>query len=84
MAKIIRPRDSVLKFSLAMEKKLRRNDYKGGWMDCDPWWLLDRVKDEIDEIESAMLKGLKPNRVTSECADVANLAMMVAEVYGEE
>lgn len=42
-------RPEVVAFADAMERKLRANDYKGGWKDMAPHLLLMRVFDELDE-----------------------------------
>lgn len=79
-----------------MEAKLQRNDRKGGWRGCEPGWLLLRLVDEVGELAEAALKvwrqrggppGSGPSEediraVLAEAADVANFAMMVADVSG--
>lgn len=85
-------------FAEAMERKLRANDHKGGWRRDLPSALLERIKEETEE-----LANLKPlmlacvvradecpqspdhratgfERVVDEAADVANFAMMIADV----
>lgn len=84
-------RPSVAKFAEVMEKKLKLNDYKGGWEDCNNEYLLTRLEEEAKELrtlaeryglgtidEDNLSKG-KRNKVINECADVANFAMMIAE-----
>lgn len=44
-------RPAVKWFAQQMETKLRENDHKGGWMDCDYLWLIKRLKDEVEELE---------------------------------
>jgi len=76
-------RDSVRRFAEEMEFQLRRHDDRGGWEDgqCEPKWLLSRLKEEVIELSKAMSN---PNgRVTNvahESADIANFAMMIADV----
>jgi NTP pyrophosphatase (non-canonical NTP hydrolase) len=74
-------RNSVVRFAEEMEYQLRAHDDRGGWDKCDPFWLLTRLKEETAELEAAMKN---PNgRVTNvahESADVANFAMMIADV----
>lgn len=77
-----------------MEKVLRDNDHKGGWEECRPDWLLMRLKQEVSELDSAMRKGTVPHTGVDdrtsdvpadparEAADVANFAMMIADVLG--
>jgi len=56
-----------------MEKKLRENDYKKHWSNCDHQYLLNRLKEEVTELEKPMWD------VIEEAADVANFAMMIAD-----
>lgn len=88
-------RGCVRWFADVMEKKLRENDDKGGWDGCGPQFLLGRLMDERDELLIA-IEGLGSapdeervayiEKAISEAADVANFAMMIADVlrqYGE-
>ena len=70
-------RPSVQEFASLMEERLRDNDHKGGWEDCDVSWLLMRLIGEVGELAEQLVKGEDPEQ---ECADVANFAMMIAEV----
>ncbi len=74
-------RPEVAAFALLMEKKLRENDHKGGWKDCDRPYLLRRLGQESRELQDAVL-GHAPLIVGDEAADVANFAMMLADVAG--
>ncbi len=73
-------------FADAMEARLAANDHKGGWGDCDVLWLLGRIREERIELCDAvnmLMSGLAtPEAVLREAADVANFAMMVADVCG--
>lgn len=83
--------DEVTWFAGIMERKLRENDDKDGWSQCTTEYLLDRLREEIDELEqcfSEMGKGAIElggidmelvYRFCAECADVANFAMMLAD-----
>lgn len=81
-------RPKVLAFAHLMEAKLRENDYKGGWQKDKPSALLKRLREEADELDAAIQPGTRgdigPWRglVGNEAADVANFAMMVADVCG--
>jgi hypothetical protein len=78
---ILRP--VVVWFARAMERKLRENDHKPGWRGEDAGALLERVDDEIDELKRAV--GVRPPLVVlDEAADVANMAMMVADVCSKQ
>jgi len=75
-----KPRIEVMTFAMAMESKLRMNDEKGGWKDCDNSWLLQRAREELDELEKAMLsRNSTPLDIQNECADVANFVMMITD-----
>lgn len=78
----------VAAFSKVMISKLHENDHKGTWQDASVEWLLDRLRDEMDELKEALetrIKwGTRPNIawVCREAADVANYAMMISDVCG--
>lgn len=78
-------RPEVTAFAKAMERKLRDNDYKGGWKDMpiDAMW--KRVIQELAELigcheDSDVLA--KDLRFLDEAADVANYLMMMCDVRG--
>ena len=81
-------RKPVQWFAERMEEKLREHDEQRGergWRnehDCDEYFLLDRLEEEVLEIRQAIVRGgLTWNpRVVGECADVANFAMMIADL----
>lgn len=80
-------RPEVAAFALRMEAKLRENDgkpVKRGWKLASPWQLLDRLRGETLELEQAMYQPVKRSQclVADEAADVANFAMMIADVRG--
>lgn len=81
-------RPVVLAFAHLMEAKLRENEWKGGWQKCSPESLLARVREETDELAEAIGPGSRTDvglwrpLVANEAADVANMAMMVADVCG--
>ncbi|MGE7271378.1 hypothetical protein ACQKK5_07950 [Brevibacillus panacihumi] len=68
-------RSEVTWFAEEMEKKLRENDHKGGWEDCDILWLYGRLLEEVDELAAA-----EGDDIVREAADVANFAMMIAHL----
>jgi hypothetical protein len=62
-----------------MEHKLRKHDGDfgpDGWKDCDPNYLWNRLKEEIDEAKAAT----GTQEIIEECADIANIAMMLADL----
>lgn len=68
---------AVHDFSVEMLKKLLKNSHKAHWstVDCD--YLLDRLIQELEELKAARSGSAKD--IISECADVANFAMMIAD-----
>ena len=50
-------RPEVLRFAMAMERKLRENEHKGGWKHCEPQWLHDRLHEEASELNEAYNDG---------------------------
>jgi len=78
-------KEAVAKFAAAMEKKLLYNSHKGGWRELDYKYLFRRIHEELGELEKAVDAKTKPDIVLDEAADVANFAMMIAEVakHGE-
>lgn len=85
----LRPR--VAAFAQAMERKLRDNDHKRGWVDDWPTDLMCRLQEEVDELQEVVERYEndtypasveRKEEVLAEAADVANFAMMVADVCG--
>ena len=83
----------VLAFAREMEAKLAQNRHKGdreGWARESPELLLLRLKEEVFEMEVLLQTSLVDLRagdeweraVRGEAADVANFAMMIADVAG--
>jgi NTP pyrophosphatase (non-canonical NTP hydrolase) len=87
------PRDEVLWFAQEMERKLKVNDYKGHWDNCEFSYLSRRLNQETGELRRALqrFKNLPEgpayeesamvaaSHVIAEAADVANFAMMIAD-----
>lgn len=72
-----------------MEKQLQINDHKYGWQNCDPLWLLERLREETQELEQEVrqwvfVDGLPRNRTITEAADVANFAMFIADIVNAD
>ena len=74
-------RSEVLEFATIMEKKLAEHDDRPGWKHCTPEWLLDRLLEEVMELRWSVL-GNGEDDIPREAADVANFAMMLADVCG--
>ena len=89
-------RPEVQAFAELMEQKLRENDHKGGWKECNLTYLSDRIKDETRELFSLfqawhlakvghMSAPTLPEVrrfIGREAADVANFALMIADICG--
>lgn len=73
-------RPEVEAFAQAMECALRANDHKPGWKNDAPSALIDRLYQEVRELDRTPMAA--PDAVLKEAADVANFAMMVADVCG--
>lgn len=71
----------LARFTAVMREKLIKNKGRGLMWDGDnKYRLFERMMEESGELHSAMWNGEPPENVASECADVANFAMMVADV----
>jgi hypothetical protein len=78
-------RPVVERFAAAMEAKLRLRDYRGGWQNEPSDWLLERLQEEVEELEKCLhplRKEPTPAKVLDEAVDVANFAMFIADVRG--
>lgn len=81
------PRAQVMRLAYEMERNLRLNDHKGGrkdWITKARCKLMEELRDEVKELEDAVANhgdgaegGL--DDMQAEAADVANLAMMIAD-----
>lgn len=76
-----RVRKEVVWFAEKMEAILRLNDHKSHWSDATNGYLLDRLWQEVHELQRAMLRESDPKDVIAECCDVANFAMMIADNF---
>jgi hypothetical protein len=65
-------------FAEQMETKLQENDYKHGWENCTTSYLIGRLDEELNELKAGLVKG-SPSQIVAEAADVANIAMMIAD-----
>ena len=71
-------RKAVIDHAERMEKRLQENDHKGGWLTCSLDYLLRRLREEVDELETS-LSAYADSDPTEEAADVSNFAMMIAD-----
>lgn len=79
-------RPALQEFAQKMERELQKHDAtrgQMGWRDESPTWLLDRLHEELVELDMAMDSGTD-EEVEKETIDVANFAMMLADVIGLE
>jgi len=75
-------RTSIRRFAEAMESKLEENDDKGGWGCMPPKTLLLMAIVELRELTDAIIENKSGEEIISECADVANFMMMIADNAG--
>jgi len=75
---MIQPRESVLNFAEIMEMKLSQHDDRPHWVNEDLDYLNKRFAEEVLELAAA-IDSENPNHIVLEAADVANMAMMIAE-----
>lgn len=91
-------RPEVAAFALLMERELRANDHKTGWKGVDRLRLARHMRQEADELCDLLHEHKKSgidqkamrysaddtvqDAVAEEAADVANMALMVADVCG--
>jgi hypothetical protein len=79
MSQSMEPREPVKWFAEEMEKTLRANDGKGGWSRTSIYYLLNRARQELSELEQAVSKGAPVSEIIRESSDVANFMMMIAD-----
>lgn len=72
-------KQAVSCFSLQMVENLNNNIHKGHWAGETNVYLLERLREEMEELELAVMRGADLKTVLSEAADVANFAMMIAD-----
>jgi hypothetical protein len=74
---------TLLHFSNAMEEKLKRNLHKSEWDNFTIKYLFNCLLEETKELKYELDQPYttsKPDLVLYEAADVANFAMMIADV----
>lgn len=75
---VLRP--EVAAFAMLMEERLLLNDHKAGWKNDDLLALVARLHDETSKLVRRAW-GSRP-KIGGDAADVANFAMMIADVSG--
>src|SRR3989344_5237680 len=73
-------RSSVQHMAALMELQLTANDHKGGWQSVTEYSLYHRLLEEVAELYEALFTR---RNIGKEAADIANYAMMIADVTGE-
>ena len=74
-------RDTVKWFANYMEHVLLDNDHKGGWRNIPLEELFSRLANETGELQTEInFPEQDMAAIIKECADIANFAMMVADV----
>jgi NTP pyrophosphatase (non-canonical NTP hydrolase) len=71
-------RVQVVAFAGAMERKLKENDHKGGWLHLNNGTIMARIEQELQELREA-LAAKDPLRIGREAADVGNFLMMLCQ-----
>lgn len=79
--KSVKLRPKVKVFAQAMEMKFILNDHKGGWEETPITFLLQRLREETDELEKALLNQ-QPDEAFSEGVDISNFATMIVDRLG--
>ncbi len=72
---------ATAQFHKAMLRKLRRHAVKGLWTTMTLPYLLRRIQMEVAELCAAVAAEVNAEDVEDECADIANLSMMLADNY---
>ena len=67
-----------------MIPKLATNIHKGGWNEMTQQQILDRIKDEVIELETSINNNEGDEAVKKECADIANFCAMMIDNINRE
>lgn len=73
-------RSEVKTFAKLMEAKLKQNDWKGGWENETIISMLNRLNEEVVELNEITLCSTNSFEIIDECVDVANFAMMITDL----
>lgn len=71
-------REAVILFAEGMLEKLAKNRHKAHWSKLQQGYLWSRLVEELNELRSA-LDHPDDSEIISECYDVANFSMMIAD-----
>ena len=73
------PRPVVMAFARAMEARLRQNEHKGGWANCDNGWLFGRLIYKVGMLARCILDDEDGTSTLQYGVDMANYAMMILD-----
>ena len=77
----------VDQFAVVMRHKLRENRFKGGWRQETAEFLIDKLREEVDELVEVIaannLDQFALRDAREEAADVGNMAMMLADWFAK-
>lgn len=73
-------RPEVLRFAQLMERKLRKNDHKGGWESEDPRWLYERFEDELKELHAAWQERQRLDEARPPAAPAESEAWVASQI----
>lgn len=73
---------TVTMFAEAMKDGLDVNEHKGGWEDCSEEFLIAKLAEEFAEFVQAVKGEESAEAIREEAADLANVAMMLADNCG--
>lgn len=69
-------RPEVKKFAIAMEKRLRENDFKGGWNEEKPEYFVNKIIKHLRRLNNDVIYiDLHYSKI--ECINVSNYCMML-------
>lgn len=73
---IVNVRDTLKQFAIEMERRLRKNEWKGGWEDLSRREIFQSLIDESMSLWSA-IEERNSERIKKKSVDVANFSMML-------
>lgn len=73
------PRPVVVRFADDMEQRLLENDHRGGWHMEGKEYMGDLLTKAVSDLLLSLGSDASAQLVTTRAADVANIAMMIAD-----
>ena len=71
-------RPEVKNFAIAMEKRLRKNDFKGGWHNEKPTYFVNKIFEHSRQLRNDILYN-DLYYSTIDCINIANYCMMLCD-----